>query len=356
MFKLLQQRLQTLPLPFNFISKKLINVHNLSFQQLQDLAVSPGIRDPTLNTAECVIEGHETDIDATGRNIHIRIIVWSSFACAFFSCFLLSSFLEVFWKPTGWPVNTDNKKDENASVQGKVAKISIKKYTAKAVCILCFVLAFIGSCILITASALSIHFRGNSFPEIALAPLFLMLEIFFYSLWRYKRLLEIGKYSFFLSICATVTSYISCWLLIGIMINPAWGLTVALLVSFLCAAFMYVVHEYLNCENDYKGQTAFLCVCSIAVVIVLGTVVVSAGQSYNGRETADETLKTVLLYVIGLLVSWVSWKRYSSEKKTSNGTSAANTDQSPNQQTSNGTSAASTGENIEMQPLLNSPN
>ena len=296
MFKLLQQSLQTLPLSaFNFISKKLINVHYLSFRQLQDLAVSPGIRDPTLNTAECVIEGHETDIDATGRNIHIRIIVWSSFVCAFFSCFLLSSFLEVFWKPTGWPVNKYNKKDENASVQGKVAKI--KESTAKAVCILCFVLAFIGSFILITASVLSIYFKGNSFPEIAFAHVFLIVESLLYSLWRYKRFLEIGKYSVFLTICATVTSYISCWLLIGIMINPTWGLTVALLVSFLCAAFMYVVHEYLN-ETEHKGQTAFLCVCSVVVVIFLGTVVVSAGQSYNGRETEDETLKAVLLYVI----------------------------------------------------------
>ena len=42
--------------------------------QLQDLAVSPAIRDPRLNTAECVIEGHKTDISAVGatRNIYFN--------------------------------------------------------------------------------------------------------------------------------------------------------------------------------------------------------------------------------------------------------------------------------------------
>ncbi|XP_022801829.1 uncharacterized protein LOC111339438 [Stylophora pistillata] len=43
---------------------------------LQDLAISPGIRDPRLNTAECVVEGHKIDIEATGRSVYIKIILW----------------------------------------------------------------------------------------------------------------------------------------------------------------------------------------------------------------------------------------------------------------------------------------
>ena len=42
------------------------HIKNSSFSQLQDLAVRPGVWDPRLNTVECVIEGHETDIMATG--------------------------------------------------------------------------------------------------------------------------------------------------------------------------------------------------------------------------------------------------------------------------------------------------
>ncbi|KAL9989516.1 hypothetical protein ACROYT_G004076 [Oculina patagonica] len=143
---------------------------------LQDLAVSPGIRDPKLNTAECVIEGHDTDIDATGRNLHIRFILWSSFLFVFVSCNLLSSFLEEYRKLAWSTEETD----------------------------------------------------GNA-----------------------------------------------------------------------------------NGTNTERTP------------MVTGQVM--AGQSYNGRETADETVKTALLSVIGLLVSWVSWKRKSSNKsankavKTTNG-------------------------------------
>ena len=34
-----------------------------------------------------------------------------------------------------------------------------------------------------------------------------------------------------------------------------------------------------------------------------------AGQSFNGRETADETLKTILMTALGSFISWLSWKR-----------------------------------------------
>lgn len=44
-------------------------------------------------------------------------------------------------------------------------------------------------------------------------------------------------------------------------------------------------------------------------VIVLIPVIVFAGQSFNGRETADETLKTILMTALGSFISWLSWKR-----------------------------------------------
>ena len=38
------------------------------FFQLQDLAVTPDLRDPRLNFAESVIEGHILDMKTTGRS------------------------------------------------------------------------------------------------------------------------------------------------------------------------------------------------------------------------------------------------------------------------------------------------
>ena len=49
--------------------------------------MSPGIRDPRLNTVECVIEGHETDIMATGprRSSYITAILWCAFLFSFWA-------------------------------------------------------------------------------------------------------------------------------------------------------------------------------------------------------------------------------------------------------------------------------
>ena len=40
--------------------------------------------------------------------------------------------------------------------------------------------------------------------------------------------------------------YISCWLVIGIRINPSWGLTIALFIISIFAAFTYAVYLYME--------------------------------------------------------------------------------------------------------------
>ena len=53
------------------------------FFQLQDLAVTPNLRDPRLNFAESVIEGHIQDIKTTDRS-YLRVVLWFSFLCPMF--------------------------------------------------------------------------------------------------------------------------------------------------------------------------------------------------------------------------------------------------------------------------------
>ena len=59
---------------------------------MEDLAISPGIQDPRLNTAECVIKGHQPNIDATGVNSYIRAILY----CSLFSVLLIGPILGFF--------------------------------------------------------------------------------------------------------------------------------------------------------------------------------------------------------------------------------------------------------------------
>lgn len=278
--------------------------------QLQDLAVSPGIRDPRLNTAECVIEGHKTNIAATGRNSSITIILWSPVCFTLVSCFLLAYIFENYRKPAKEDTNNGARRESKEKRKRRERKEKEDKSFAQAVCYLCRFLAVIGGSILLAAFIISIVYccRGELRSDVPCIFLVIFLEsgVVFY--WR-KRHLEEEWYSVPSTICASVTSYLASWLLIGIMINPTWGLTVTLLLGFLWAAITLAIYKYLNAPA-HKGQSFFSCVFFVLAVIFLGVVVVMAGQGYYGRETADETLKTALLSVIGALFSWLSWKKY----------------------------------------------
>ena len=47
-------------------------------------------------------------------------------------------------------------------------------------------------------------------------------------------------------ICVNLTVYHFCWLVIGIMINPTWGLSILLIVYFFKIALTYTFY-YANC-------------------------------------------------------------------------------------------------------------
>ena len=57
------------------------------FFQLQDLAVTSGLRDTRLNFAESVIKGRIQDMKTTGRS-YFRVVLWFSFLCPVFFPFL----------------------------------------------------------------------------------------------------------------------------------------------------------------------------------------------------------------------------------------------------------------------------
>ncbi|XP_044166430.1 uncharacterized protein LOC122950431 [Acropora millepora] len=65
--------------------RKIDEMLTRAIADLQDMAKSPGIRDPDLNTAECVIQGHKPNIDAPGVSPYIKPILW----CSFFFVLLL---------------------------------------------------------------------------------------------------------------------------------------------------------------------------------------------------------------------------------------------------------------------------
>ena len=283
--------------------------------------MSPGIRDPTLNTAKCITQGHKPSMCAAGP--YIRVILWLSLGFVFVSSPLLSMYVAEMekeaWKGNGNHGNHGNHGNDQEAIKKK-------KYAVKALCIFCFVFSVIGSVIVLTALVLSIcHLIDNkaSFDILIILSVIIIYCHFLPCIlkccddsipkekWRSYFCLPI------VVISAAVISYHFCWLIIGIMLNPTWGLTVALLVSVILVSFVYSVYLYLYTVEDIdnctdKVQPCLFFTAGFLAVLFLVFIIVFAGQSYNSVETADEVLKTSLLYFLGAFVSWISWKKQAS--------------------------------------------
>ena len=121
--------------------------------------------------------------------------------------------------------------------------------------------------------------------------------------------------------CTSLVSYHLSWVAVGIMINPARGVSILLILSFFGITLFFVINETTH-ANDFRLSTlfaytpGFLGLCFVVVPPVV------VGQSFYGRETADDILKAALLSVIGA-VSWLYFKSRKASSDTSQCVEAA---------------------------------
>ena len=105
-------------------------------------------------------------------------------------------------------------------------------------------------------------------------------------------------------------SYHLSWLMVGIMINPLWGITVLLLACLFVVMGTFLLYQIFDRDDDQGKKNCFLLIVMCVALFFGGcslfALVVLAGQSFFGRGTADELVKTVLLYVIGGFISLFS--------------------------------------------------
>ena len=274
------------------------NVSFLILSQLQDLAVSPGVRDPRLNTAECVIEGHEPDITATGRSPYIKAILWCSFLFAApAGPYLAFVILDVLEKRSTSLFCCQTRQDPLIS-----SIISV------------FFILFFIECGILVFAIVSLA-SGNAPSDIYVILGLLATEGAVLRCFKSPGCCTCDSLANFVTgISTNLSVYHFCWLVIGIMINPTWGLAVLLIVCFFVIALTFALYRIFDvekcCDFEYfiKCVVSFCGVCSLVVLAVL------AGQSFYGRETADDIMKTVLLYVISGLISWISWKKPSFQR------------------------------------------
>ena len=303
------------------------HIKHISFSQLQDLGVSPGVRDPRLNTVDCVIEGHETDIMATGQSSYIRAILWCAFIFSFWAGpYLAEIILGVIEQrsqgnqsPTATSsagtgqVEIDMELLDSQAPTSPGPEENISEPLIRAVVCVCCLLLCVE--IIILGFIFKFSVSGNAPIDVYIYIGILILEGVILTCLKKKKKCPSNRV-FILTFCLIFTSHHFCWLVIGIMINPVWGLTVLLLACFSVVLLTFLLcqifwGENFKCSRDDIMQ---IIVCGVTFCGGLSLVAsaVLAGQSFYGRGTADELVKTVLLSVISLgtsLLSWLSKKR-----------------------------------------------
>ncbi len=285
--------------------------------------MSPGIQDPTLNTAECVIEGHETDIDATGRSPYIRAMLWCSFSFTILFGPLLALISFIFLK-----------KAKDDETEKKVKKQNLAKAVKFTSCFLVLLEIVLLIVVFVFSSC------GNAPWDIYVILSLISVEGLVMGLALGKKRFHflpknklnkkrLVKLSIFL--WANLTTYNFCWLVIGIMVNTLWGFTVLLVICVVIAATVYSVYNFI-CFYERKSckRSVILFGTSLCSILSLVALVILAGQSFFGRETANEVVKTALLYVSTAFLSWIfpKIKEEGKSEKSSENTKGKGADES----------------------------
>ena len=275
--------------------------------QLQDLAVSPGLQDPQLNTAECVFESHEPKLAKnTVHSAYIKGTMWFSFIFSFFCGPWLAIITLIFFD-----------KCKSNSVEDRKNILPM----VKAVKWVLFLMFLVECGLLITVFVFLACHSGNARCHIYPILIILLLEgllmgVFLRDECFSKQFLpkrSCCKLSYWLQIItgifiwANLTAYHFCWLVIGIMLNTLWGVTVLLFVCVIIAAFIFTFYNYyyMTSENDFSCHNFFICATFCLPIGSLVAVVVLAGQSGFGKNTTDDVVKTVTLSITTAFISWV---------------------------------------------------
>ena len=381
---------------------------------MQDLAVSPRIQDPRLNTAECVIQGHQPRIDATDVNAFTREILWFSFL----SVMVLGPMIAFFFlgftgleqpsqasdnqpppqQGAGQEINQqppphqeagqglddqplphqeagqasdhqppphheagqgldhqppphheagqgrDNQppphqeagqaSDHQPPPHQEAGQARDHQRTlsydpvARSAQIICHLLLLTEiamiTCILIRQPRRT--FKNVPTELMIFYPLTVVegTAICAYKCHKHRKKLCFSSkkgYVYMETIlvfiaCSNIILYHFCWLTTGIMIHPTWGLTVLAVVCFVIGALLYSVYEI--CDSKRKDEKNFISYCFSYSAIFVGlcffvSQTVLVGQSFYGKDTADEIVKTALLFVGGGII-WLLRKRFFSKE------------------------------------------
>lgn len=117
---------------------------------------------------------------------------------------------------------------------------------------------------------------------------------------------------------AYLTSYHFCWIVIGIMVNALWGVTVLLFVGVITTALFFTLYNFFKFVDvsDNATRNFFICLTLFIPVVCLVCLVIVAGQAVFVRNTVDEVVKIVILTVTVAFMKWTLTATKDTSKKS----------------------------------------
>ena len=312
-----------------------------------------------MNTAQCVIEGHEPEIfDYQGSVMLLAGSLFANCAGTIFS-----------WAIVGI---RKNNRSSGRKIKNTLTATCVSIHLLSVLCILYFVVA----CGLAFRFFEEFFFLSSYVIIWSVAQSFLLyksMHRFSFSYVNCKRGIK-AIFCLLYPFGGNTICYISCWLVIGMRINPSWGLTVALSIISIFGALTYAVYFYLeviypdgynirerenklhdllmgtytlseasyrnplssSASNDDSSQNnndlrdraiallksltfsqsswaIYFCILGCIAVGSFFIMVILAGPSIAGQTSAaDELLKTSSLYFIVAFITWATLKKHAS--------------------------------------------
>lgn len=234
-----------------------------------------------MNTAECVIKGHEPRLTDEKRSGYIIATVWLSLSFSFFLGLWSAIYVLIYF---------DNVKHNIPAIYRAL------KWVSSFMLILEVVLFF---------SALGLSGASTARLKWHIIPVLIItllggpvagIVLFYMKIPQLKHCRS-WKLQIFVFMMAYLTSYHFCWIVIGILVNALWSVTVLLFVCVIITVlFVSLCNFFLYCgDSDHQIGNLLFCLTVCIPVLSLVAIVFVAGQTVFGGNTTDEVVRTVFL-------------------------------------------------------------
>ena len=230
---------------------------------------------------------------------YLRVVLWFSFLCPMFLGPFLYFWILQYLKDNSQGTSPSAGSDGNRSREDHTCCKGEEPLTLSVTIFCCFLLVIEIIFVLVTV-LISTEISHINMPQDVVVLVLLIPEWLMICCCNCLCCEDLNISSFFsrlvLIMCTSLVSYHLSWIAVGIMINPDWGISLLLVLSLFFIALFFVINKTTcadyHCSTFSTYTPGFFGLCFLVIPPVL------VGQTFYGRETADDIVKTSLISVI----------------------------------------------------------